>query len=461
MKQRLEIKNFGPLHKVELDIDDYMVFIGPNAAGKSTIAKLVYFFCSLRFDNNGYLILNSADNNWYEYIYEFAEEIIRDQFRLFWDIQALQDDFTVSFYPEYDEKDSEHLLICLKKSSANLSIEWSKRFKNIINEQIDHDRKDFLERNKENLFSNEFVVNIPRIFNDYFRSHCEYCFIPAGRQILSLPTDNMPLFNEGRFDYLLGDFMSLVKENKSSFNVFIDEFENQISKKYWKGKMMRNKNRKTNYLNNNYLKVNNETFDLTCQLIEKILQGKYISTREGERIYLNEKQFVKLYEASSGQQEVLWILNIILLLILVGEDSSPDGSSQENKNKHKNITIIEEPEAHLFPETQRDITNLISLLANQKNQQVIVTTHSPYILTALNNLLYAHKLGQTKPEETAAKINPLLWVDDQRLAVYLVENGTCRNIIDHESEMISTEEIDYVSRIINGEFDDLFDLKYS
>ncbi|MDR2438481.1 MAG: AAA family ATPase [Planctomycetaceae bacterium] len=454
MKQRLEIKNFGPVREVNLDIDDYMVFIGPNAAGKSTIAKLVYFFRSFGFDYNDILTLDSANDNYYAVIFEFVEQIIQERFSSFWDIESLQDDFTVSFYPAYDEKDSEHLFICLKKSSANLSIEWSKRFKNIINEQIDHDHKNFLEKNKERLFLEGFVVNIPRIFNDYFRSNDEYCFIPAGRQILSLPTDNMPLFNDGRFDYLLGDFMSLVKENKPSFNVFIDEFEKQISKKYWKGKMVRNKNRKTNYLNTNYLKVNNETFDLTHQLIDKILKGKYISTREGERIYLNEKQFVKLYEASSGQQEVLWILNIILLLILVSEDSSPE-------NKNKNITIIEEPETHLFPETQRDITNLISLLANRKNQQVIITTHSPYILTALNNLLYAHKLGQKKPEETAAKINPLLWIDDNRLAVYMVENGTIRNIIDHELEMISTEEIDYVSRIINGEFDDLFDLKYS
>ncbi|MDR2652298.1 MAG: ATP-binding protein [Prevotellaceae bacterium] len=443
MKQRLEIKNFGPLHNVKLDIDDYMVFIGLNAAGKSTIAKLIYFFRSLRFDSNGFLI--AANNIWNENIYEIVEETIRNQFCLFWDIEALQDDFTVSFYPEYDKQDSEYLFVRLKKSSSvNLSIEWSKRFKNVINEEIDRVQKDFKEKSIYTLGNQQPFSIVSQIFYCYFNSNSQNnCFIPAGRQILSLPTDNMPLFNEGRIDYLFNSFTNIININKHYFKVYIDEFKKQTALRTQK------------MMPFNDARVNNETLDFTCQLINKILKGKYISTREGERIYLNEKQFVKLYEASSGQQEVLWILNIILLLIASVEELP----SEDIKNKQ--LTIIEEPEAHLFPETQRDITNLISLLANQKNKQVIITTHSPYILMALNNLLYAHKLGKNKPVETAAKINPLLWVDDNRLAVYLVENGTIRDIIDRELEMISTEEIDYVSRIINGEFDSLFDLKYS
>ncbi|MDR1270392.1 MAG: ATP-binding protein [Planctomycetaceae bacterium] len=428
MVQRLEIKNFGPLREINLDISDYMVFVGPNAAGKSTIAKLFYCFRSLPFPYRD--LIADYNNLFVEGIYEFVEKIIRNHFRLFWDIEALQDDFTVRFYPNYNEKDSEHSFISLKKSSTNLSIKWSKRFRDVIDKKISKYLEKVTSKGKERL-SKMFRLEIFLIIYRYFNSDHEHCFIPAGRQILSLPTDNMPLFNEGRFDYLTGNFMRFVKEKTTTFNIYIDEFKEQKIKKI--------------------VRDNHESLEIACRLIDKILKGKYISTREGERIYLNEKQFVKLYEASSGQQEVLWILNIILLLIPTKETSSKD----------KNLTVIEEPEAHLFPETQHDITNLISLLANRKNQQVIVTTHSPYILVALNNLLYAHKLGKDHPKETAEKINPLLWVDGNRLAVYIVENGTCRNIIDPELEMISTEEIDHVSQIINGEFDSLFDLKYS
>jgi predicted ATPase len=79
MKQRFEIRNFGPISNVDLDVSDYMVFIGPNAIGKSTIAKLIYFFHSLNF--SGYdFNLSPENNNWRADIYEDAEECISDQF---------------------------------------------------------------------------------------------------------------------------------------------------------------------------------------------------------------------------------------------------------------------------------------------------------------------------------------------------------------------------------------------
>ena len=42
--QRIIVKNFGPLKDIDLEIKDYMVFLGPQASGKSTLAKLIYGF---------------------------------------------------------------------------------------------------------------------------------------------------------------------------------------------------------------------------------------------------------------------------------------------------------------------------------------------------------------------------------------------------------------------------------
>ncbi|MFM7370804.1 MAG: AAA family ATPase, partial [Sphaerospermopsis kisseleviana] len=88
--------------------------------------------------------------------------------------------------------------------------------------------------------------------------------------------------------------------------------------------------------------------------------------------------------ASSGQQEVVWILLLILVLIL---------------NQRNVFLVIEEPEAHLFPVAQKQMIDLIALLANQAANQIILTTHSPYILSSFNNLLYAHQLGLQKSEQ--------------------------------------------------------------
>jgi len=44
MNDKIIIKNFGPLKQVELDLKEVIVLIGPQASGKSTIAKLIHFF---------------------------------------------------------------------------------------------------------------------------------------------------------------------------------------------------------------------------------------------------------------------------------------------------------------------------------------------------------------------------------------------------------------------------------
>ncbi|MFT5917509.1 MAG: putative ATPase, partial [Bacteroidia bacterium] len=48
--QKIVIKNFGAIKEAEIKINKVLVLIGEQASGKSTIAKLIYFFKSLKRD---------------------------------------------------------------------------------------------------------------------------------------------------------------------------------------------------------------------------------------------------------------------------------------------------------------------------------------------------------------------------------------------------------------------------
>ena len=48
--QKIIIKNFGAIAYAEIEIKKVLVLIGEQASGKSTIAKLIYFFKTLRDD---------------------------------------------------------------------------------------------------------------------------------------------------------------------------------------------------------------------------------------------------------------------------------------------------------------------------------------------------------------------------------------------------------------------------
>ena len=47
MYQKLVVSNFGPVKKASIEIRPMLVLIGQQAGGKSTIAKLIYFFQSI------------------------------------------------------------------------------------------------------------------------------------------------------------------------------------------------------------------------------------------------------------------------------------------------------------------------------------------------------------------------------------------------------------------------------
>ena len=49
MNRRLIVKNFGPLKNIDIELKDVTVFIGPQATGKSCLAKLVNIIISSWF----------------------------------------------------------------------------------------------------------------------------------------------------------------------------------------------------------------------------------------------------------------------------------------------------------------------------------------------------------------------------------------------------------------------------
>ena len=149
---------------------------------------------------------------------------------------------------------------------------------------------------------------------------------------------------------------------------------------------------------------------------------------------------------SSGQQEALWILLLSFILIL------------ENRRA---FVIIEEPEAHLFPKAQKKIVNLIALLVNSTESRVILTTHSPYILTSANILLYSDKVERNRKNVADSVVPRSLRLSYDKASAYVVgtENKTIVSLMDEETHMIDTEYIDRVSGITNEELERLLDME--
>ncbi len=183
---------------------------------------------------------------------------------------------------------------------------------------------------------------------------------------------------------------------------------------------------------------------------------------KGEYFYSGGREFLKIEKdtdhpvsinfVSSGQQEILWMLNFMYVLML----------------RHENVfLIIEEPEAHIYPSLQKKIMEFITLFTNIQESGVFITTHSPYILTVANNLYYAGVLSQEGQLKDVSKvINKNYMMKKGELSAYkllnmFVESGEKNyiDLLDEEKREIRSSLIDDVSSQINELYTALYDIE--
>ena len=150
---------------------------------------------------------------------------------------------------------------------------------------------------------------------------------------------------------------------------------------------------------------------------------------------------IKVNFASSGQQEILWVCNVIFFYLLT---------------ERRVFLILEEPEAHLYPDSQKYISELIGLFLHADNF-AIITTHSPYILGEFNNLLYANEIKDFWEEREGILTSTRLLPYDDTQAFY-ISNG--EKFDGMENHLIRNELIDGASISINEENDKLMELKW-
>lgn len=121
--------------------------------------------------------------------------------------------------------------------------------------------------------------------------------------------------------------------------------------------------------------------------------------------------------------------------------------------------ILEEPEQNLFPKTQVKLFNdIISLCEGEHKSSVFITTHSPYILSAANILLFAGKLIEqgVDADEIANAIKTKTVINTADFSAYSVSDGTCTSIIDEKTHLIKENELDSASDYNADVFDTLY-----
>jgi predicted ATPase len=380
MKRKLVVKNFANIKEAVYEPKKFNVIIGEQATGKSLLVKLDYFFNEVIefIFTPGFLL----DDIKIEYIksifFEYFNEDILNNF-----------EFEITyFFKTYSIK-------LLKKTNPDLNIEFNSDLLNFL-----HDiQKNTAKRGHNDLI--DILNTIKRIDSNQL----QLTFIPAGRSYFSNIDKNIffMLEQNARIDKFLIKFGSSYETLKGSIP--------KVEQKF------------------------------ILSRVEEVLKGK-IELDNNNKIGIKSNYFTELFYASSGQQESLPMLLVLLDAI----------SSKNSKNIY-----VEEPEAHLYPKSQKSILEILSYLYNLGNT-ITITTHSPYIITAINNLLLANEVKDKLDTSNLLALKNFA-IDSSDIGVYAIEDGVLKSSFDDENGLINAYTIDKISDEFSQTFNQLLDLE--
>ena len=437
--QKIEVKNFRQISYACIDLRDLIFIIGEQACGKSTVVKLIYFCKSLKQDFVD--ILSHGDVHNAKEAQDRLIKTIQDKFAVYFGYtSSLASDFSVKFSFSDEEDDYIHLFKAKSlqvKFSDNM---WqniylqSQAYLSRVKKHNIQSYPSFQLQEKANGTLNAYLIDIAA---EVFHDRRSALFFPAGRnitvsypeqfQLLFFGSMNVPM-NAKTAERNTVD-MKLMKEFFSYSKFLVDYFSDQ----------RHNINPSSPFLS------------AVADRINLILHGKYKNSSGNERIIYDKDGHVPLNIASSGQQESIRIIQDLVYLL---------------NEKESACRIIEEPETHLFPAAQAALIQLMAMIANYTGSQFIVTTHSPFVMAAFNNLLYYRKVV-TSNESVKASVDEHFHVVDvkyygvspesfQAYALSTSSDSYCKSIFDSETQMIGENYIDEASEVLYGDFDYLY-----
>ncbi len=413
---RIEIKNFGPIKEACFDIKKYNVIIGEQASGKSYISKLIYFFRSLPqellkvtiFYINYERIQNKTNFEYYNEHHYLNQKLVKESVAYYNKI------FNQVSFNEIDEirYKTQYGKILINKKGVEIEV-LSTIIENILN------NLKINERNEENSIKKYINISaVSSIFHKYFPENNDSFYIPAGRM------HNRKITRS-----------NVISINKDPLEVKFADFYNTLEIEYLDPAEMEKNENIFDFLIDKNLENKKENIK---SLTTSILKGKYIYQNNKEFLKLDNDKIIPLKDGSTGQKETARLTEILKYIIIYNM---------------KEFMYIEEPEAHIYPTAQYNLTKLLALFVNNdSNNQLLITTHSPYILGALNNLLYAFKMSQFNDEEINKIIAKEFWINPNDVGAYKIKEGILEDIFDRESNLISNEEIDDVSVTMNEEY---------
>jgi hypothetical protein len=411
---RIVIHNFGPIKEADIETKRYTVFIGQTSTGKSVAAK----FISIANDSD-FMMLKDGD------FAGFSKLLAR---------YCIDFDFN----KDTEIRISNDQMLCVIR-------------KDLITFDVKQESPLSVFRYMEIENAEQFKNDFKEIFDDIFNGR-ENEIIKKFRN--NLDEDTIQTLD--RWDTI--DFNKLSSYQKNMVYLTIRHA---------------------------LLTANNPVYIPAERILISIFTNSIFSLlQSGPSIPESIKRFGSLYEKAKAKEKELNIdfMNIIVNFsndhdtIHVGSDNVDIDFSQASSGMQSIIPmwsvfcnalvdlrpniVIEEPELNLFPTLQVALVSKIVERLNSSRSNLVITTHSPYILSVFDNLIYAKdvydRTDERRKEKVKALVNPDAMISFDDIAAYSFDdNGIVTYINDAETRSTGGYALDTASNETANVFNEL------
>lgn len=177
-----------------------------------------------------------------------------------------------------------------------------------------------------------------------------------------------------------------------------------------------------------------------------MLNVTYRKVEDTDTILLKNGKSLPLKNASSGMQSALPLLLTTYYCV---------------NNKEYESFVVEEPECNLFPQKQHELISFLLSNVIGSGRMLTITTHSPYILSTLNNYLYAGKVSDTldssESDDLRKIVDSKLWLHSNDCSIYSLGNEAngvqyCQSLISKATGLIDFNALDGISISTSEDF---------
>lgn len=431
----LTVNEFSCLREAVFELAPVNVIIGPQGSGKSVTTKLFYFFADIL---SNFLQYAEKQDSLEDY-----RKIVAKQFSLWFPPSAWGSGrFNISYVANpfsarilrrrRGGKLSDEVSVTFSEWFTDFYIQTSELFeKNHSNSELDLGDNVGIDDAFDRAYRVRDIVTRRMQAEINIEYLSQQTFIPAGRAFFTSIGRLVAGFEQaGNLDPVTLKFAKLFA------NLRDRQFGRYSSRK-----------------------MTTEFVEKRMSFMNELFGGEIRYEGDSEYVESTDGRKIPFSSLSSGQQELLPMWSI--MDYFNGIDAARIAASLKSSRRSRELVYIEEPEAHLFPSAQSLLMEfLIGSVVSERRRSLIITTHSPYIMSKLNVFLKAGQLARRKKRNQ--DINDIVsrecWLNENQLSAFAIEDGKLKNLIDDDG-LIDGTYLDGISEQISREFSDLLQIE--